>query len=335
MGGAYKSTDAGVEWRAINEGINEKPVIALATDASSPLLAYAGTPAGIYKTTDGGASWIASGFADARVPSVAIDPSNASIVWAATSKGIFKSVDAGSTWMPTNFQGNPSSLELLAIAPSYSSTVYAALHGSRHWPCSIHKTTDAGETWSDTGMSYYQTIIDALIVDPSSSLTVYASTYPSNYSSRSGAVVYKTTDGGATWASANGNLTDLMAFALAIDPRSPSTLYAATWGNVFKSSNGGQIWGATGLADYGDHAVRSLIVHPSDPGTLFAGLDGIGVLMTDDGARTWRALPAGPPFGYAGPLAVLACYPSRVLVGTWRGVWSLALSAHTRPVERP
>ena len=65
--------------------------------------------------------------------------------------------------------------------------------------------------------------------------------------------------------------------ALAIDPATPSTLYAGTYnGGVFKSANGGGNWSAVnaGLTNIG---VRALAIDPATPSMLYAGTDGGGV----------------------------------------------------------
>ena len=58
--------------------------------------------------------------------------------------------------------------------------------------------------------------------------------------------------------------------ALAIDPATPATLYAGTYGGVFKSTDGGGNWHAvnTGLTDT---PVRALAIDPATPATLYAG----------------------------------------------------------------
>src|SRR5215813_6410766 len=64
--------------------------------------------------------------------------------------------------------------------------------------------------------------------------------------------IFKSTDGGTSWASANTGLSGINAFSLAIDPSNPATLYAGTLGNrVYKSADGGQNWtvSSAGLAD--------------------------------------------------------------------------------------
>src|SRR5689334_3404222 len=73
--------------------------------------------------------------------------------------------------------------------------------------------------------------IRALAADPRSPATLYAGT---------GAGVYKTKNGGVTWAQ-SPTLAEGVILALAIDPRRPSTLYATT-GSLWKSVDGGARW---------------------------------------------------------------------------------------------
>ncbi|MFA5873549.1 MAG: hypothetical protein WC832_06260, partial [Anaerolineales bacterium] len=74
----------------------------------------------------------------------------------------------------------------------------------------------------------------------------------------------------------NSGLTDTHVRALAIDPTTPSTLYAGTYGGVFKSTNGGGNWSAlnTGLTNTD---VYALAIDPTTPSTLYAGTHGGGV----------------------------------------------------------
>jgi hypothetical protein len=90
--------------------------------------------------------------------------------------------------------------------------------------------------------------------------------------------VFKSTDGGANWATANTGLNNTSSVpALAIDPTTPTTLYAGTNSGVFKSTDGGATWAAinTGLASI---IVRALALNPATPNTLYAGMGGTGVI---------------------------------------------------------
>ena len=64
--------------------------------------------------------------------------------------------------------------------------------------------------------------------------------------------VFKSTNGGTNWTAMNTGLTNTDVYALAINPQTPDTLYAGTYGGgVFKSTNGGTNWTAmnTGLTN--------------------------------------------------------------------------------------
>src|SRR5437762_1254015 len=81
--------------------------------------------------------------------------------------------------------------------------------------------------------------------------------------------------------------------AIAIDPQTPTTLYAGTLGGgVFKSSNGGGSWTAinTGLTNL---ALRALAIDPQTPATVYAGTDGGNVFKSTNGGGNWTSIPTG------------------------------------------
>jgi len=218
----------------------------------------------------------------------------------------------------------------LAIDPSTPSTLYA---GTGHWfgdgsaIGEVYKSTDGGSTWSaaNTGL---RSPVTALAIDPTTPSTLYAGTYDSVGSPGS---VLKSTDGGSTWGAFNTGLptSDLSVAALAIDPTTPSTLYAVTYSyGVFKSTDGGSTWGAvnTGLPTT-DLFVAALAIDPTTPDTLYAGVASDanpGVYKSTDGGNTWGALNMGGLFGgsfWVFALAIDPTSPGTVYAGTaWFGV---------------
>ena len=79
--------------------------------------------------------------------------------------------------------------------------------------------------------------------------------------------------------------------ALALDPTTPTTLYAATSsGGVFKTTDGGGSWRPTGLT--GTFAL-ALALDPRTPTTLYAGTEGGGVFKTTDGGGSWTPVNTG------------------------------------------
>src|SRR2546427_771586 len=107
--------------------------------------------------------------------------------------------------------------------------------------------------------------------------------------------------------------------ALAIDPRTSTTLYAGTAGGVFKTDDGGVNWRAvtTGLTNL---IVRNLAIHPQIPATIYAGTSGGGVFQSLDGGTSWRAINTGLPKGDVGAVAINPQTPTTVYAGIFLGM---------------
>ena len=116
-------------------------------------------------------------------------------------------------------------------------------------------------------------------------------------------------------------------FALAIDPSTPSTLYAGTYGGgVFQSTNSGGSWSAvnTGLSGNAP-TVFALAVDPSTPSTLYAGTEGGGVFQSTNSGGSWSAVNtdlSGDALN-VNALAINPTTPSTLYAGTDDGVFSI------------
>src|SRR6185369_1732771 len=117
--------------------------------------------------------------------------------------------------------------------------------------------------------------VSALAIDPTSEAIVYVATSPTGGFPTglpvTGARIFKSTDGALNWRQVPiGLATSTSITSLAIDPRTPSTIYAAAAGSsasqvgVFKSNDNGESWGASanGLPTA---AVRALAIDPTLP----------------------------------------------------------------------
>jgi hypothetical protein len=136
---------------------------------------------------------------------------------------------------------------------------------------------------------------------PSNPTIIYAGmraqrrTIDLNFPARSSYGMYKSTDGGETWAEVNNGLgTDRNVHAIAVHPSDPNTVYVGTWRDgLYKSTDGGQNWvsknnGLTALD------VRALAIDSSNPQTLYAGLgQGAGIYKSTNGGDQWTAINAG------------------------------------------
>jgi photosystem II stability/assembly factor-like uncharacterized protein len=282
-------------------------IAALAIDPSAPATLYAGDGygRGVFKSSDGGVSWKATGLTNAYVYGLAIDPSAPATLYAGTyGGGVFKTSNGGESWTAVNTGLTNPWMGPLSLDPSAPATLYAASFENG----GVFKSTNGGGNWTavNTGLTYRS--LSALAIDPSTTATLYAG----------GAGVFKSTNGGGGWTAINAGLTSRSVFALVIDPTNPATLYAGTEsGGVFKSTNGGGSW-ATINAGLTNTKVLALAIDPSNPATLYAGTEG-GVFKSSDGGGSWTAMNQGltSPVVYA--LAISPSAPAALYAGTEGG----------------
>jgi photosystem II stability/assembly factor-like uncharacterized protein len=303
--GIYKSTDGGTTWSSANTGLGGPiiQILALAIDPKTPATLYASastsTGGGLYKSTDGAATWTQvlndkSGLL--VIQSIAIDAQTPSTVRIGTfSAGVMTSIDGGASFAASSASLPKYGVNVVAINPTNPAVVYAATTNG------IFTTTTSGAGWSAANNGLALTSVTAVTVDPSSPTTIYAGTRTSG--------IFKTTDGGATWASIytglgqTGNAASSVpqVAAIAIDPQTRSTLYAATQttqsSGVLKSTDGGATWTprASNLPLYANFI--SLAIDPKSPTTIYAGADGPGVYKSTDGAATWSPANGFPGGG--------------------------------------
>src|SRR3989442_3257101 len=116
------------------------------------------------------------------------------------------------------------------------------------WLGGLSRAEAGIDVWTTNGP--YGGTIRSLAIDPHRSTTLYASVEAVDvHGAPTVEGVFKSTDEGGSWTAINTGLTNPGGISLAIDPQTPTTLYAAGWGGVFKSIDAGNNWTAvnTGL----------------------------------------------------------------------------------------
>jgi photosystem II stability/assembly factor-like uncharacterized protein len=138
--------------------------------------------------------------------------------------------------------------------------------------------------------------------------------------------LFKSTDACKTWAAVNPGLAAWPISSLAIDPSTPSTLYAGTnLGAVFKSTDGSATWAAvySGPTPSGFDPSVFLAINPSTPSTVYLGAS--RVFKSADGGATWVASSnmARDRFGvsHVSALVIDPSNPSTLYAGTDIGVF--------------
>jgi len=304
-------------WQTL--GPYEAAVGALAIDPADPANVYAGTSGGsvVWTSADGGATWSGDhqglpGYGAASA--IAIDPRHPSTIYLADAGrgAVWKSLDGGATWGATGFalaHPNFSNLWSLAIDPRHPRTLYVG-SGEGVW-----KSVNSGATWAPArrGLPVSHDVF-TLAIDPSAPRTLYAGVGSSGPGVNT-VGVWKTTDGGATWAPAGAAPPAAPVLALAIDPHSPQVVYAASDDGLWKSADGGASWRRAdhGLRRFGN--IQALALDPASPGTLFAAAGG-AVFKSLDGGASWAAANQGLGGFHVISLAVDSSGSGAVYAGT-------------------
>jgi hypothetical protein len=244
-GGVCRTTDAGATWTALRTGlpgdVNGFPqaVNAIAINPATPTILLAGTPTGIYVSTNGGANWAApSGTGGSFIQSVVIAPSNSAIAYASSDNGIFKTTDSGATWtlattgIPSVSTGSEGGT--LAVDPTQPNTVYLVRDD-------VYKTTTGGTSWatSNSGLAG-AFFLGNIAIDPVTPSVLYLN-------APGGCGLCKSTDNGGTWTAIGAGLPSYLGFpnvitSVTVDPTTSSRLYATSPFGVYRSTDSGANW---------------------------------------------------------------------------------------------
>ena len=138
-----KSMDGGQSWNAVNTTV---PAVQSLVFSPSHAM-FAGTSAGVFKSTDAGVNFAPAGSANTIVSLLAIDPVHPGVLYAATFSGLYKSVDSGASWSPIN-QGLDqiaahASVNVLLVDPARADVLYLAASGY-----GVFRSTEGGANWA-------------------------------------------------------------------------------------------------------------------------------------------------------------------------------------------
>lgn len=329
-GGIYKTTNGGTTWQAIFDEQSQLSIATIVIDPVDPNTVYAGTGDpnisyaafmgnGIYKSTDAGATWSYLGLAAQSIVSkIVIDPTNTQILYAGTmgvpflqnnDRGLYKSVDGGATWEQVLFISTDAGIIDLVMDPSNPQVLYAAgwdrIRNNQQnigsgAAARIYKTIDGGANWTILTNGLPQQNLSRINLDilPSNPQTLYASIVATDYNLQG---LYKTTDGGQSWAGVSEGGLDNDALGgfgwyfshFKVNPFNPDQLFLLGI-ELWKSDNNGQFWGLANPEwwTYEVHADKHDLVF-LDEFTWLLATDG-GLYKTTDGGFNWDDIDVIP-----------------------------------------
>jgi photosystem II stability/assembly factor-like uncharacterized protein len=230
-----------------------------------------------------------------------------------TKSPLFKSSDGGNNWSNENFGFDYGQINALAIDPTASAKVYAGT------PLNNFRSVDGGRTWTSSMVGLFLPVVTSIAVNPSTPSTVYL-TCPNTGGFNASRGVYKSTDGGQSWNSANNGMNNAGAVSIVIDPNTPSTLYTVTGSALFKSVDSAGTWNKIGPQTF---SLGLLVIDPVTPTTLYAARDGSGfnsgVFKSTDSGVNWQAINNGLTSGFIYHLALDPTTPTTLYAAAGSG----------------
>ncbi|MCP4611205.1 MAG: glycosyl hydrolase [Planctomycetes bacterium] len=260
--GVYKSLDGGKSFK--NMGLKDSEhiskILVDSRDSDTVYLASQGplwSPGGdrgLYKTTDGGKSWvqILSKGPYTGVTDIVFDPRNPDVIYAATHQrhrtvwalvnggpetGIFKSIDAGKSWkeLKGGLPGEDMGKIALAVSPIKPNVVYATIELAGR-KGGFWRSENGGQSWSKmsnyvsggTGPHYYQEIY----CDPHCFDVVY----------QANVRLGRTEDGGKTWQTIESRWKHVDNHVVVFHPNDPDFLLVGCDGGLYRSFDRGKTY---------------------------------------------------------------------------------------------
>ncbi len=293
---------AGLVWRDVGP-MRGGRTFGVAGHADQPDTFYMGSVGGgVWKTENSGRTWFPisdSGIPIGSIGAIAVAPSNANVVYVGTGEsdirsqnsygiGMYKSTDAGKTWKPIGLEGTRQ-IGRVVVDPKDANRLYVAALGNIYGPNperGVFRSTDGGATWKKILVNAERPndvgAID-LAIDTKNPRVVYAAMWSTRRPPWSvyapvnlkGGGLYKSTDGGDTWAKLSGGL--------------PTDDFVGRIGIAIAPGNSNRLWAV--VDDLGSAAPpargrggRTPAIPDSQPDAKPTG----GVFLSNDAGQTWR-----------------------------------------------
>jgi photosystem II stability/assembly factor-like uncharacterized protein len=327
VGGVFRSLDRGLNWTPIFDAIGQPSIGNIAIAPSNAQRIYIGTGEangsatsgaffgdGIYRSDDGGDTWINAGLAESNhIGRIVVDPADPDRVFVAATgvlygtndeRGIYRTTNGGTTWEQVLFVSDETAAIDLVQNSANPDILYAAMWERTRQPwqrsyaglnSAIHRSTDGGNTWTELGAVNglpapdSQTGRIGLAISESDPATLYAR-FTTNEITNVFNGLYKSSDNGDNWTLVT--LTDLEGIDssfgwyfgnIRVNPINPDEVFVLGQ-LIFRTTNSGTTWNQIGGMHVDHHALE---YSRNDPNFVLAGNDG-GAYTSTNGGANWQ-----------------------------------------------
>lgn len=234
---AYKSTDAGKNWRLIKDGmIDDSDVFAVTLDPRNPEHVIASACSGIYESQNGGEKWAKiQGIPSQsrRTRDIVQHPTLPGTVYAGTTEGFWMTSNGGKSWALTT-QRNLE-INSIAVHPAEPNRVFI---GTNNYGVMV--SNDGGRNFVPTNGNFTSRFTYFVTPDIQQSNRLYAATHNT---ATGGGFFFVSNDSGHSWQPGrNLDVSRVRPFTVKQDPANPNTMYLGTNLGIFKSVDRGNSW---------------------------------------------------------------------------------------------
>lgn len=348
-------------------GVDSGRVTAIVPHPTNAAILYVAFAAGgVWKTTDGGATWAAltESLGTLSCGSLAMDPSNPSTLYLGlgdsfdgTGIGLLKSTDGGTTWSAPVYLGTSTQIPQVVVAPGSPSTVLAATDAG------LYRSTDGGASFAQVSLATGQAgnpYVWSLAWTGGAGFALTLEAAPAATSGTTDGQAWYSADNGATWTRATGftKTSGVGRSMLASAPSARATLYAyaaiplsssaTDLADMFKSTDGGHTWtalavtakkytnakqqGVNGLLNGQGWYNQMIAIHPTNPSIAFFGGALTHARTSDGGSTFYKASDwLAAPYVHADMHAAAFDAAGALYIGSDGGIFKSANSTASPP----
>ena len=317
-GGVWRTDDAGGTWENVSDGqLATASVGAIAVADADPNVVWVGMGSacirgnasqgdGVYRSLDGGRSWVHSGLPEAgQIGRIVVDPRDPDVAFVAAlghpfgpnpERGVYRTRNGGADWEQVLFVSDSTGAVDLAMSPGNPRVIYAGMWRAERKPWTmisgateggIYRSADSGDTWTrlEGGLPDGLVGKTSVTVSPTNPDRVWVLIEAPDGEGG----VYRSDDSGETWSQVNTN-RNLQQRAwyythIYADPMDENTVYALNV-SLWKSIDGGRTFQSIGVP-HGD--THDLWIHPAAPERMIIGNDG-GAQVSLNGGDSWSTM---------------------------------------------